>query len=57
MNPKQVRLKLHRDQRGLSEEELEREEHWTTAFTEDQSCGNGGDGDWSDGSSKQGCEC
>ena len=57
MNPKQVRLRLHRDKRGLCEEELEREEHWTTAFTEDQSCGNGGEAARGDWSSNQGCEC
>ena len=42
MNPNQVRLKLHRDQRELREEDLEREELRVTAFTEVPKCGNGG---------------
>ena len=57
MNPNPVRLKLHRDQRELREQDLEREKLWVTAFTNRSRCGNGGDGDRGDGSSNQGCGC
>ena len=35
MNPNPVRLKLHRDQRELREQDLEREKLRVTAFTGD----------------------